>query len=285
MDCRMRMGKLTLNAMFWLVVLLLPGHAGAADAGAVTAGIKLFAHRGHTLAHPENSLPAIQAAMDLGISGTEIDLRTTRDGHVVLVHDATVDRTTNGQGSVQDMLFKDLRQLVLTRSDGQLSHVKIPRLAEVLALVSAHPSFELALDLKAVDVQHVARMVLDYNMLSRTLFFIADPMDVNMARTIKAVHPALRISVDLLSWWKIEGLPTFVVKALDADMLFASEWFFPRFGFAEARDVGVDVVVYLWGTHDLATRFQRAVDLGARVISSERPDQLLPWVHTGGAKR
>ena len=61
---------------------------------------------------------------------------------------------------------------------------------------------------------------------------------------------------------------------------------FPRFGFAEVGDAGVDVAVYLWGTHDLPARFQHAVALGARVIFSERSDQLLGWVRTvTGVKR
>ena len=135
----------------------------------------------------------------------------------MLLHDAHVDHMTDGQGAVNEMQFEALRRLMLERPDGSASTDRIPLFTEVLVLVSAHSSFELALDLKDVDAQRVARMALAYKLQKRTLFFIVDPMAVETARAIKAVDPALRISVDLLNWWKIEGLPTFVTKALNCD--------------------------------------------------------------------
>lgn len=75
-------------------------------------GIKVVAHRGGVgLDVPENTLPAIQKAIDIGAQLVEIDVRETKDGHLILMHDATVDRTTNGSGRVEDMTLKEIREL------------------------------------------------------------------------------------------------------------------------------------------------------------------------------
>src|SRR5262249_6466235 len=78
------------------------------------------AHRGEHLRHPENSLPAIQAAIDAGMDFVELDVRTTADGNLVLMHDRTVDRMTNGQGAVASMTLAEVRKLDLgARFPGQ----------------------------------------------------------------------------------------------------------------------------------------------------------------------
>jgi glycerophosphoryl diester phosphodiesterase len=97
-------------------------------------------------------------------------------------------------------------------------------------------------------------------------------------KTIKEFHPDLRITVDMLTWWKIEDVPLFAAHALDADTLFASEWFFPKRGFKALAQEGIPVVVYLWGLQDLEKRFRQAVKLGASAVSCDDPLSLLPLV-------
>src|SRR5271170_2091058 len=67
--------------------------------------VMVIAHRGEHLKHPENTMPAFQAAIDAGADFFELDVRTTSDGRLVLMHDRTVDRTTNGTGAVREMTF------------------------------------------------------------------------------------------------------------------------------------------------------------------------------------
>src|SRR3984885_10955009 len=70
-----------------------------------------ISHRGEHLHHPENTLPAFQAAIDAGADYFELDVRTTSDGKLVLMHDSTVDRTTNGTGEVHNLTFDQIRAL------------------------------------------------------------------------------------------------------------------------------------------------------------------------------
>jgi glycerophosphoryl diester phosphodiesterase len=71
----------------------------------------IFAHRGASAHAPENTLAAFELALAQGADGIELDAKLSADGHVVIIHDATVDRTTDRQGRVKDMSLAELRSL------------------------------------------------------------------------------------------------------------------------------------------------------------------------------
>ncbi len=71
----------------------------------------VIAHRGNSKFAPENTLAAFRGAADLGADGVEMDLRLTRDGRLVLMHDQTVERTTNGTGCVAELCAEDVARL------------------------------------------------------------------------------------------------------------------------------------------------------------------------------
>ena len=73
--------------------------------------IYVAAHRGWSTAYPENTMEAFRAAAEIGVDQIETDVRVTKDGELVLIHDATVDRTTNGTGRVIDMTLAELKTL------------------------------------------------------------------------------------------------------------------------------------------------------------------------------
>lgn len=93
-----------------LVALVFTAGLGAAETPPLpTRGI--CAHRGGGTAFPENTVPALREAVRLGAQMIEFDLALTRDGELVLMHDATVDRTTNGKGRVIDLTLADVKKL------------------------------------------------------------------------------------------------------------------------------------------------------------------------------
>lgn len=268
---RFRALRPALLGLFLLSALLLAIPGLCAAAGLDWAKVEIFGHRGFTLHQPENSLGALRAAHEIGLHGSEVDLHTTADGVLVLLHDDTVDRTTNGRGSIAGMSLAQARALILTGPGNQ----RIPTLDEALELIASWQNFRLVLDLKAADAAGVARRVAAKGLYRKVVIFTGSAENVAPARAVKAVDPRVQISVDLLSWWRIEGLPRFAARALDVDYLFASEWFFPERGFSEAAQAGAGVMAYLWGTQNLPARMERAVNLGAQVISCDRPDVLL----------
>ncbi|HXW83278.1 MAG TPA: glycerophosphodiester phosphodiesterase family protein, partial [Candidatus Binataceae bacterium] len=70
-----------------------------------------IAHRGDSRAYPENTLAAFSAAAELGVDMCELDVQLTGDGALAVIHDETVDRTTNGRGEVARMTLKSLQEL------------------------------------------------------------------------------------------------------------------------------------------------------------------------------
>ena len=97
-------------------------------------GILVVSHRGDWRNAPENSLQAIQNCIDMGVDMVEIDLKKTKDGHLVLMHDKTINRTMNGKGEVEDYTLAELQELFLKGGHGQKTRHKIPTFEEVMTL-------------------------------------------------------------------------------------------------------------------------------------------------------
>ncbi|MEM7569040.1 MAG: glycerophosphodiester phosphodiesterase family protein [Pseudomonadota bacterium] len=119
--------------------------------------VMVVAHRGCWAQAPENSIAALDACVSMGVDMAEIDVRTTADGVLVLMHDASVDRTTNAKGLVEQFTYKNLSQLRLRRTDGgsmaKLTRRKVPTLTQ--ALDYARGRLLLNLDVKAADAAAV----------------------------------------------------------------------------------------------------------------------------------
>lgn len=71
----------------------------------------VIGHRGASSVAPENTLAAVRKAVEIGVQGVEFDVRRTQDGQIVLMHDGTVDRTTNGKGKVSELPFDQIKML------------------------------------------------------------------------------------------------------------------------------------------------------------------------------
>ncbi|WP_447985232.1 glycerophosphodiester phosphodiesterase [Nitrospira sp. Nam74] len=96
---------------------------------------------GHVL---ENTIGSIETAIELGVDYVEIDLRLTRDGHVVVLHDATIDRTTNGHGRIKDLTLAQLKRI--KTKDGQ----HVPTLEEVLKVTDGRVGLMLELKIRGL---------------------------------------------------------------------------------------------------------------------------------------
>jgi len=96
----------------------------------------LLAHRGDLAHAPENTLPAFQQAIQKGADGVELDAKLTADGHVIVIHDSTVDRTTDGMGRVASMTLEEIRKLDAGKwFDPKFTGTKVPLLEEVFETV------------------------------------------------------------------------------------------------------------------------------------------------------
>ena len=100
--------------------------------GAMT---EVWAHRGASGYAPENTIPAFELALEQGADAFELDVQLTRDDEVVVIHDETLERTTDGHGWVADHSLEDLRRLDAGHGHDKFAGTRIPTLAEVFELV------------------------------------------------------------------------------------------------------------------------------------------------------
>lgn len=96
---------------------------------------QIFAHRGASCTAPENTLPAFEQAAALHADGVELDVHLSADGQLVVIHDDTVGRTTNGIGVVHQMTLEQLKMLDASMGKAGFAGVKIPTLEEVYRLL------------------------------------------------------------------------------------------------------------------------------------------------------
>ena len=93
--------------------------------------IKVYAHRGYSGRFPENTMLAFQEAAKTGCDGIELDVQLTKDGQLVVIHDETIDRTTDGSGYVRDYTLEELRRFnAAAKWDGRFGFQPIPTFEE-----------------------------------------------------------------------------------------------------------------------------------------------------------
>ncbi len=127
-----------------------PYHTTDPDPAVSPGRILLEAHRGNSMHAPENTLTAIEQALKIGVDRVEVDLMASADRQLVVIHDDTVDRTTNGSGPVAGMEFSRLRRLDAgSWKDPKFSGEKIPGLVEVFDLCKNRAMVNI--DLKSMD--------------------------------------------------------------------------------------------------------------------------------------
>ncbi|MCP4425486.1 MAG: glycerophosphodiester phosphodiesterase [Chloroflexi bacterium] len=160
-------------------------------------GPVVLAHRGFRGQYPENTMPAFQKAADLGVHGLEMDIHRSRDGVLIVCHDATVDRTTDGSGLIKEMTLAELKRLDAgyrwTADDGHLADygrpfpfrgrgITIPTLEEVFA---AFPQFWINVDIKQSSpgiVRPFADLIRQYEMTDKMMVGSFDAETVSQFR-------------------------------------------------------------------------------------------------------
>ena len=111
--------------------------------------IEVAAHRGNVDGFPENTMPAFESAYDIGVDMIELDLRMTKDGEIVVIHDATVDRTSDGHGVVSEMTLDELKRLDFgIKKSPDFAGVRIPTFREFLELTKRDDKMQFNFEFK-----------------------------------------------------------------------------------------------------------------------------------------
>lgn len=100
--------------------------------------VAIWAHRGASAHAPENTLPAFELAVEQGADGVELDVHLTADGHLVVTHDETIDRCSDGTGAIASLTLEQLRAFDFSAGWEGFAGTRIPTLREVYELL--HPT-------------------------------------------------------------------------------------------------------------------------------------------------
>lgn len=136
---------------------------------------KIFGHRGASEYAPENTMEAFKLAYEMGADGIELDVQLTLDGQLVVIHDETVNRVSNGSGLVKDMTLGELKSLHFNRTHPEYRDARIPLLEEVLDYF-AQRKFLINIELKNGIFPNdgleamTLMLVKKYGMLERIIF-------------------------------------------------------------------------------------------------------------------
>ncbi len=146
----------------------------------------IFAHRGASAYAPENTLAAFELALQQGAPAIELDVKLSADGHVVVIHDSTVDRTTNGKGKVARLSLAELRALDAgSFFSEKYRGEKIPTLEEVFDLVGKRALINIELTNYTTPrdslVEEVCRLVREHHMEENVLFSSFLPRNLHQA--------------------------------------------------------------------------------------------------------
>ena len=245
-----------------------------------------MAHRGASSVAPENTIEAFRLALEAGAGGLELDVHMTRDGHIVVIHDATVDRTTSGTGAVSELTIDELRGLDAGfdfSPDGGSTRPyrgresRVPTLEEVLR---EFPGVAINIDIKAglpgIEAA-VLGVVRGANALGRVLVVSTPHATVKRFRRISGGHVSTGASrLETGIFYLLGRLHLEVLARPDYDALQVPPvhrgipLVTPRFiAAAHSRGVRVDV----W-TINQANEMRRLLDLGVDVIMTDRPHTL-----------
>jgi glycerophosphoryl diester phosphodiesterase len=142
------------------VIITSQQYSCSVERGGEKMKTKVYAHRGRKGNYPENSMLAFKKAIEVGVAGIELDIHMTKDGKLVVIHDATLDRTTTGTGYIKDHTLAEIREFSMGAKFTDFKHYhrswnleKIPTLAEALLLFKEY-DLEVNIELKTYEVEY-----------------------------------------------------------------------------------------------------------------------------------
>jgi glycerophosphoryl diester phosphodiesterase len=236
--------------------------------------ILVIAHRGFSGAAPENTIAAFKKAIDLGVDMIELDIHLSKDGQIVVIHDDTLNRTTNGKGKVTSYTLNELKRLDAGSWFGsQFSGEKIPTLKEVLELTRG--KMLLTIELKKGDMgpytmtdlaDRSLQEVEKAGMLNQVIFASFDPSAIDR---IRGKNPKIPVALIYNQSWTF---PQEVTGGRPVSILSCSGKVLTQTNISNAHQRGMKVMAWTLNTEE---HMQRFLNMGVDGIITDYPDFLI----------
>ena len=237
-----------------------------------------IAHRGHSIAHPENTLEAYRKAIELGVEMIECDVNITREGKLVMMHDSTLDRTTTGSGRVSASTWEEIQRLDAGgKFKPEFAGARVPSTEETLLLykeagilscfevkgANAEESNRIALELVELFVKH--------NMLDKAFL---SSYDHNALHAAQSKCPELLVAPERLP----DDAPADPPEALRQAKSFSAPVLQHQYTVLTADVVRVlhenDIAVWSWSTND-EDSMVFSLDLGADALMGDDVEMMI----------
>lgn len=234
--------------------------------------MKIFAHRGSSGTHPENTHSAFVEAARLPIYGVEFDVQLTKDGHVVIIHDDTIDRTSNEQGAVKDYTLQQLKEFDFGSWFHPSFHnetiITLEELFTIFASTTHRLNIELKPDLFTYEtlVEQTIKLITQSNVQDRVILSSFDHEALHYA---KQLAPTIEIAALVM---EVLVNPVHYLRSIPADALHT---FFPaalRPSIQQTLGQGVFVRAFTVNDMEHATTLRKQ---GVHAIFTDFPEKMM----------
>lgn len=230
--------------------------------------IVVIAHRGNHVAVPENTLSAAREAIASGADYIEVDLRTTKDGHLVVLHDATVDRTTNGAGKVSTMTLDEVKHLQVFNRNKKTN--KIPEFKELLAVCKN--KINIYLDFKAANAAEAWKQIEAAGMEKQVIVYLNKESDYHEWQKVapnvplmSSLHKDIDTKEKLTSF--LEKMPLKIVDNLPHPHLMSA-----------LNEAGVKVWLDVQSATEGPASWKVALEKGVQGLQTDQPAALIKYL-------
>lgn len=237
----------------------------------------VIAHRGNHIKVPENTVESIKEAIKSKADYVEIDLRTTKDGQLVLHHDNTVDRMTDGKGNVKDLTFTEIQRLkVNNKNKPSKKAYRIPLFSE--ALQACKDKINLYLDFKDADVAETYKQIQAAGMEKQVVVYVNSIPQYKKWRSVAPQMPLITSVIDginnkeQLSYFLNQGTIEVLDNVSDTGML------------ATANDNGVAVWMDAQSNEETPDIWNAALSKGIQGIQTDNPEALIKYLNKKGLR-
>ncbi|MDX1365368.1 MAG: glycerophosphodiester phosphodiesterase family protein [Arenibacter latericius] len=247
--------------------------------------VLVAAHRATNECYPENSLAAIKESIRIGVDIIELDIRKSKDGELVILHDRTLDRTTNGSGKVGDYTLEELKKLRLIHMDS-LTLERIPTFEEVLQLTKGKVLIDI--DFKLEDMASIEKtysLIQHYGMENQILFFL---YDYNETPTLQSLNRKIRVMPRAYSRKDVRR----ILKMNDIDIIHIDESYYKDRAMRKIIDSGARVWINALGKYDTMEGVKKNAGFDAllskkyvNVIQTDLPEALLKYLRARNLHR
>lgn len=233
----------------------------------------VIAHRGNHVAAPENTLKAYQNAIDAGVDYIEIDLRTTKDSVLVVMHDSKIDRMTNSKGFVRDFLFDSLRQIKVRNADQpNWGEHLIPSFQEVLQLCKG--KINIYLDFKEASVAATYEKIKTAGMEQHIVVYINS---INQFKEWRTIAPDMPLIVSLPQKVKTKQEIMQLLNTFKVDILDGSFDEYNSETVNGANEKGVPIWADIQSPKE-AEFWDKALQIGLKGLQTDHPKELIDYL-------